>query len=99
MSATDYQLLERSIATTLYAWKNPPSLNAPADANLQERDRQMQQYFMSDPMAYHVWRSLVATAIRWHEWMNTSIEERQRKQAEQAIALERLLGEQVTKSP
>lgn len=81
--------LTASFADILYSWKFPPSLNAPQD--LPAHRKAVRDYFLSDPMACYVLKALVAASIHDHEWVNLSIPERQRREAEQAIAVERAL--------
>lgn len=85
-----YERLTKSFADMLYSWKHPTSLNDPA-IDLVKRQQEIRQYFLSEPMAHHILKALVTTAMREFEWSQMSEPERQRMQAQQQAAIEEAL--------
>lgn len=63
--------LRVSFAKILFAWQHPVVLSDSPDEDFEEqRNRQIFQYFNTDPMAHHVLQSLVHAAIAASKSLN-----------------------------
>ncbi len=75
----------------LYAWRQPEVLTSAT--GLEGQKGAVQSYFHSDPMAYHVLKCLVVTALKLREFANMSEDERQREMARRKFEMQRILAD------
>lgn len=81
------------MASLLYSWQHPPTLNAPSDVDLEAHRKAVHDFFAFDAMAYCVLNAVVATAVRYSEIAKLSIPERERQAVEREVRTAEILKE------
>lgn len=87
----EHDELTVAFAKILYAWQHPEVLTSAT--GLEEQKGAVQSYFHNDPMAYHVLKSLVVTALKLREFAHLSEGERRREMARREMEMQRILAD------